>query len=325
MQNIKPYTFFPMLSTFIQSYNINHTKSYLASAAEQFVVQVYHPGDNLREIEDYGMKLLYVLRGTLSIQINQGEVHPIDEGCLLMIDKHTRHAAVRWSEDCLLVETVLYSKYLRISLIGQLYSVDRITSFIFAALNGEMKSSFFYIFETGRIPQIGMLICYLLEETMLRDTSFQDMCKSLLAELMIELDRILVHKPALFLSAKNKDKPVYRILNYVVEHHALVTLDELSDVFGYTPNHISHMLQEVYGRSFQQFLHEIRVIDASRLLANTSMPISAVCTSVGYSNTSFFYKLFSRYYGITPMQYRRLAREGKPIPTVNTLESPRGK
>ena len=41
------------------------------------------------------------------------------------------------------------------------------------------------------------------------------------------------------------------------------------------------------------------------------MPILAVSQSVGYENSSYFYRLFERRYEMPPKEYRRVHRDGK--------------
>ena len=54
-----------------------------------------------------------------------------------------------------------------------------------------------------------------------------------------------------------------------------------------------------------------RMEKAAQLLRDTDMPILAVSQSVGYENSSYFYRLFQQRYGTPPKEYRRVHRDGK--------------
>jgi transcriptional regulator GlxA family with amidase domain len=47
-----------------------------------------------------------------------------------------------------------------------------------------------------------------------------------------------------------------------------------------------------------------RLKQAAWLLSTTKLPIADVAVSVGYENTSFFYRIFKGKYGMSPRDYR---------------------
>ncbi len=67
------------------------------------------------------------------------------------------------------------------------------------------------------------------------------------------------------------------------------------------------------GMSPLDYVHHVRLEEAKQLLESGDTPIEAVALDVGYSDTSFFGRLFRRKVGMTPAQYRlrfgKLSRE----------------
>ena len=59
-------------------------------------------------------------------------------------------------------------------------------------------------------------------------------------------------------------------------------------------------------RNFSEFLNHYRIGETSRLLTETTQPISAVGFDVGYTSLSSFYKAFKARYEMTPKQFRAL-------------------
>lgn len=57
-----------------------------------------------------------------------------------------------------------------------------------------------------------------------------------------------------------------------------------------------------------EYLQNLRVEEARRMLEHTSEPVDEIGAAVGYEDTSFFRRLFERLTGLTPSQYRRLFR-----------------
>ena len=70
-------------------------------------------------------------------------------------------------------------------------------------------------------------------------------------------------------------------------------------------------MRENTGHSLTELLWRRRMEKAAQLLRDTDMPILAVSQSVGYENSSYFYRLFQQRYGTPPKEYRRVHRDGK--------------
>ena len=54
---------------------------------------------------------------------------------------------------------------------------------------------------------------------------------------------------------------------------------------------------------------ETRFSAAVHLLHTPELPVSEVIASVGYGNTSYFYRTFQQKHGCTPQEYRRRREE----------------
>lgn len=94
-----------------------------------------------------------------------------------------------------------------------------------------------------------------------------------------------------------------------------------------SPAPVAHMVQmsqlpeRTFKRRFAQatgmapldYVHHVRLEEAKQMLERGADPVEAIAVDIGYSDSSFFSRLFRRKVGMTPMQYRqrfgRLARE----------------
>ena len=59
------------------------------------------------------------------------------------------------------------------------------------------------------------------------------------------------------------------------------------------------------GDSPLTYLQRFRVEAAKRLIENTPESISEICYRIGYEDIAFFRRIFKRYVGITPHEYRK--------------------
>jgi AraC family transcriptional activator of mtrCDE len=69
--------------------------------------------------------------------------------------------------------------------------------------------------------------------------------------------------------------------------------------------------QDTLGRSAIDLLTDIRMSLAANELKKPTMTTEAVAESVGYQSVSSFRRLFADRMGMTPGQWRRLARQGQ--------------
>ena len=104
--------------------------------------------------------------------------------------------------------------------------------------------------------------------------------------------------------SSNNDNLVL-MLQYIQNNYSRLSLTELAQFFGYSTRHISRLIKDSTGKSFAEIIKELRMKKAAELLGNNELSISSIMESVGYSDTSTFYKAFKSFYGTSPVDYRR--------------------
>ena len=76
-----------------------------------------------------------------------------------------------------------------------------------------------------------------------------------------------------------------------------------------SPTHFSRIFRREAGMTFQQFLARTRLELASRLLADSELPIGEIALRVGFDDPAYFARFFRRQTGVTPSDHRSRARE----------------
>jgi AraC-like DNA-binding protein len=89
-----------------------------------------------------------------------------------------------------------------------------------------------------------------------------------------------------------------------------LTLEEAAQVLGEKATTISHRLRRKFGMSYSDYAGRIRVEQAKGLLRRTKLTATEVARRVGIKDQSHFSKVFRRFEGMSPTEYRR--RYGKP-------------
>ncbi len=97
------------------------------------------------------------------------------------------------------------------------------------------------------------------------------------------------------------------ILQFLRERHGQVNLDELCKQFGRSKSYISHMFNEKCKMSLPAYCNGLKLDYARILLEKLTIPITEVALDAGYNDVSYFILQFKEKYGLTPLQYRKLA------------------
>ena len=97
-----------------------------------------------------------------------------------------------------------------------------------------------------------------------------------------------------------------RLLEYIQDHYAdPITLTGVARQFHFNASYLSSYFASYNGEGFSEYLNKIRLEKAMELLLTTELTISEISASVGYSDQSYFTKVFKKQTGISPSQFRR--------------------
>ena len=103
---------------------------------------------------------------------------------------------------------------------------------------------------------------------------------------------------------------VEQIRQYIDIHYKEeIRRDDLGEIVYLNTDYISRIFKKEMGISISSYILRKRVEEAKKLLAQSNLPINTVSICVGYSNFSYFTKMFKENTGYSPLDYRRKFRE----------------
>lgn len=98
---------------------------------------------------------------------------------------------------------------------------------------------------------------------------------------------------------------VNKITQYVYEHYdEQLTLADVSKLFNFNYYYLSSYFSSYNKEGFNEFLNKIRIEKACTFLKQ-DIPISDISSLVGYSDHSYFCKVFKKFTGLTPSKFRK--------------------
>lgn len=83
-----------------------------------------------------------------------------------------------------------------------------------------------------------------------------------------------------------------------------LTLNEVSRVVDISPYYFSKLFKQETGENFIEYLTKIRIKNAREFLKNPEYSIKKVCVMSGYGDPNYFSRIFKKYEGVTPSEYR---------------------
>lgn len=102
------------------------------------------------------------------------------------------------------------------------------------------------------------------------------------------------------------DQNSNQIMQYLYDHYdEPITLQYLADRFGFSYNYLSTYFSTQSKETFIECLNRIRIEKACSLLNQPGSVISEVGSAVGYSDHSYFCKVFKKQTGMTPSEYKK--------------------
>jgi len=101
-----------------------------------------------------------------------------------------------------------------------------------------------------------------------------------------------------------KGELALNVLSYINENFKECSLAKLATLLNYDMYWLSKEIKNQTGKNFTTLLQEKRMLQATYLLKQTQIPITDIIESVGYENSSFFFRKFKETYGVSPKKYR---------------------
>lgn len=100
---------------------------------------------------------------------------------------------------------------------------------------------------------------------------------------------------------------VEKAMKYVAENYSDdIKAFEIALWLNITPNHFSNIFKQKTGKNFKEYINDVRINHAKRLLAGTNDKVFEIADRVGYKEYKYFVSVFKSVTGMTPKEYRSI-------------------
>ena len=84
-----------------------------------------------------------------------------------------------------------------------------------------------------------------------------------------------------------------------------ISLNDISNAMNFSKYYITHVIKNMSGLTFTEFINMLRIEDSEKLLLTTRKSISDIAYQCGFSDVKYYNKHFERWYHVTPGVHRR--------------------
>lgn len=106
-------------------------------------------------------------------------------------------------------------------------------------------------------------------------------------------------------SGKEDNLKLKKIFDYISNNfEKRITLEEVSGLINLTPTAFCRFFKLRTNKTFSQFLIEVRINQACKMLSNGNFNVTETFFSCGYNNSSNFHRHFRQHTGLTPSEYK---------------------
>lgn len=240
-------------------------------------------------------EIYYMNAGTRNYFINDAN-HPVSEGNLVLIKPYDLHKTMDTGIGHSRVLINFNREFLPFHQIDEIieacFSTSKVLSFDFAMQN-----------------HIDELVRKMIIEADSQKVHFYPRLQSQMVELLIEIARYLKENQKADANITPANQKIYEIIQFLkANYDRNLSLEDLSHEIFISQYYMTRLFKKTTGFTIIEYIHSLRIIEAQRLLKETSKKVIDIAQTVGFSNISNFGKVFKALTGISPLSYRKMNR-----------------
>jgi len=267
------------------------------------------------------LEIMYVLSGSVTHKI-EDKVYTYQSGQCCLMNKNIKHCE-EFTSDFQALFFLFHDEFI-MDIIKEGFASTSVTIFNkvkkeegpihnFVKENLSSKSNYEKVYmdftpivsPTVILETFNPLMDQIVEEIINGKPGHVFIVKGLLARFFSILeDPSLYYWSEVHSDSNSQDYIFAKITHLFEASHGRLTRSELEESMHYNGEYLNRVVKKYTGFTLMEYSRKFMLKEAKNLLLNTSKNISEIISELGYSNRSYFYKLFSQEYGVTPLEYR---------------------
>ncbi len=250
------------------------------------------------------LELNYVYSGSSEYVIN-GKRVTLNKGDIVLLEPDVIHCAEYKDESDIVVNFAMKERYYRNVLTKYNDNRHLLFDFLFDSLLQNRERNNYIVFRKRSNPMIDMVmqtIFYLYFGV--REDNYGSVMEEYIRLMFLQLVNETYRSKDTEFSSED-DIILATIMKEIQDHYSDCDLRNISDRFGYNYNYFSNLIKKKTGYTFLELKRNRQFEEVKSLLITTDKPIDIIAQECGFTNLSYFYKLFAKYNRVTPAEYRK--------------------
>ncbi|MCD7857514.1 MAG: AraC family transcriptional regulator [Clostridiales bacterium] len=255
------------------------------------------------------VELVYMCSGTTRHILNDTETVTLEEGDLLFLNQGVYHEILPAGREDIAVNFIILPEFFDRA-ISMIERENVLRDFLLSTLSGTGTDAHYLYIPAKNLLPVQNLMENMVWTLLHGGSNTNTLNQTTMGLLLLNLSQ--------YAEAISRDDPnqreqnlVFLTLKYIDTHYKSGTLAEVSAQLGCPTYVLSRLLTKRAGGSFKDLLQQRKLQQAAYLLANTPLTVEAILDSIGYRNSSYFYRRFREKYGCSPVDYRKRETEKK--------------
>ena len=105
---------------------------------------------------------------------------------------------------------------------------------------------------------------------------------------------------------KTAEQVAFAVIEYLQHHYnEEVNLNQIASALHYSPSYLTKIFVQQYNTTPSKYMISLRMQKAQQLLAhNPELSVRQIGETVGYPEQGYFSRIFKKYVGVSPLEYR---------------------
>ena len=252
------------------------------------------------------VEVIYMCQGTTTHIVDGNEV-VLEEGDLLFLNQNAQQEILPAGEQDIAVNFIVLPEFFNTAFSMMGAEDNSLKDFLVGTLCGKNDRTSYLYFHVSDVLPIQNLVENMVW-TIYYDMGNKRSCNQITMGLLFL--QLLNHMDKMETGSTQFDTELTgTVLKYIEEHYKDGSLSELAEMMNYDIYWLSREIKKRTGKTYKELLQTKRMNQAVYLLSSSTLPVADVIESVGYDNTSYFYRKFKEKYGVSPKEYREQVKE----------------
>ncbi len=245
------------------------------------------------------MELLRVKCGSFCCTVN-GTIYELCPGDIILITERTPHSTINLEENTDTQVLQFNPDYFS----GE--TMPDTCRYLSRFINIDKSSVTVFPYNAPMTAELSAYFDAILNELTHHNTGYELYIKANILSILAFLSRTHILTDSSDLFDENMVKKILPALNYINDHYTeQITLQQISSVMNLNSSYFCRLFKQTTNSTFIEYVNFIRICKSEGLLLTRQDSVAQIAFEIGFSSVTYFNKIFKKYKGCTPTDYKK--------------------